>query len=1060
MDDNNKKTILELWDWAKKVTNILDVSGFDSQKNELSKICYSDKDSTSLKFDIEFPSEAIHEIAAEYVDDQATSFHVSDILDGIFNQISKMDAHCLYRVIIMLKDITLYRIYIMLRDSSYGGVYYQLNMCIVLDTMKIKPENANFSALLNETSQKIKYNIETQSMSVIWAIAMLNYRTHKYDTAIEFFNRYIDIGKDENDEDIKSRIIHAKIYMGYCNEKKNNTEGFNSAIDIFNELLEELENQEGMCDFVTEIYHGLGHFYNERAIFGQSKPDDNDIILARKYMNKALSRKADYYSCFGSLYHEYGDFENAIQIFEKAAKLGPIKENKELAKEMQFYKGQTHSALGKEPDNGNVENENAENEFREFEEYCENTFNNDGIVHARIFKTRNILRNISFTDGRANIRENTRKDIQELRTKLTEFQLSEYASEEIKKEYKKTLYILNVFELLYADNTFIWHNDDLFYNLKELVELMPENSFLLDFDENSAREEAHTDSNLYRIKLGKKVWLWCVSGKELKSILNNEFKNIIIYNGERPYNCIPVTDTEKEYAHKCIKGNKKPDFVIVIPPDNKDEEFEQELNSIKLNADAESCFLLAKRSTSKYIPELESQRRSLPPFFYSDELDKIMQFAFCMRTLEVIKKELLRPIPLFSLAPTHFSAPYDFQLGENVDIQMELISTTKVNDEKQKQLRYFLNDLDEKYRSKWLGRERVEDIMQSLRNDDLCCIKDGFLAVCFPKPEEDVLKNDDYISYIIYDKAKLNQEMVLFGVEENKVYSTKALPSYSEFYKIIRNMIKLSGQICDHKIIHKRCACQICCETDLSSNEDISSCCRSILSVIFCDDLNQFKSPYKCFLRTITDKGRKNEFIYMVVGDNTNTKKEKNDNGHTEEKENPMKRTTVFVTYAWEQTGEKIKKYASEVKDFVNILNSNGFDATFDLAELNNTDNWNDIMINGLKRDKIIVLLSEEFKRKADNEEKEKGSGVRIERNSLINKNNEDPKSVILAKLPSLQNIKKKDVLPECFKGKNVIDLSSNDFHDGFNLLYSRLTDIPIAETDPPKGDVPPINKI
>ena len=36
-----------------------------------------------------------------------------------------MDAHCLYRVIIMLRDITLYRIYIMLRDSSYGGVYYQ-----------------------------------------------------------------------------------------------------------------------------------------------------------------------------------------------------------------------------------------------------------------------------------------------------------------------------------------------------------------------------------------------------------------------------------------------------------------------------------------------------------------------------------------------------------------------------------------------------------------------------------------------------------------------------------------------------------------------------------------------------------------------------------------------------------------------------------------------------------------------------------------------------------------------------------------------------------------------
>ena len=145
--------------------------------------------------------------------------------------------------------------------------------------------------------------------------------------------------------------------------------------------------------------------------------------------------------------------------------------------------------------------------------------------------------------------------------------------------------------------------------------------------------------------------------------------------------------------------------------------------------------------------------------------------------------------------------------------------------------------------------------------------------------------------------------------------------------------------------------------------------------------------------------------------------------------------------------------YLSRTNDYCKMTNC------FEIRKPEDIE-WNDIMINGLKRDKIIVLLSEEYKRKAENEEKEKGSGVRIERNSLINKNNEEPKSVILAKLPSLQNIKKKDVLPECFKGKNVIDLSSNDFHDGFNLLYSRLTDIPIAETDPPKGDVPPINKI
>ena len=70
----------------------------------------------------------------------------------------------------------------------------------------------------------------------------------------------------------------------------------------------------------------------------------------------------------------------------------------------------------------------------------------------------------------------------------------------------------------------------------------------------------------------------------------------------------------------------------------------------------------------------------------------------------------------------------------------------------------------------------------------------------------------------------------------------------------------------------------------------------------------------------------------------------------------PANQTSVFVTYAWGPSGEEVNKYASEIRSFVEKLRRNSFDATFDLALFEEYDNWHTTMIEGLKREKVIVV--------------------------------------------------------------------------------------------------------
>lgn len=849
------KDVDEIWKWSKKLKGFTEKNNWNLIKDDLLQECFLES-KTQLNFIndiVSFPSCVTKEIAEKELQFMDENFSLLDLLNHIHSHMSLLDENNVVNIILLLVDIALYKAYSIIEESSYGDIFSQLNMCIILDTMKNKPENSdNVITILNEVNAKSKISTDKLTIPIIWAIAMLNYKMHVYNEAILFFNIFLNLAEHDHSEKTYKQKIHAQIYIGYCYEKMNEPSGFIKAIEIFEELLNKLEDTNENYNIIVELHHGLGHFYNEKAIFGGSITKDEDISNARMHMRKALDVKADYYSCYGALFHEFGDYENADLIFQEAMEKKEIIDNNELVEEMQFYKGQTSSALADSED----ELEKAEERFAEFENYCEKTSNYDGIVHARIFKIRTRLSRMKFIESH-NIdkRRENRENIKKWYKELNDYRLSNYASYAIKKEYEKIFYILNVFRILYADDNFMWHMEDILYYLKCFIDLMPKNAGELDFADRKEGLIAGQSSNLYKMNIDN-IEVWCAGSEKLaRYIANEKLRLEFEANGIYHVNVKPVENLT--HAHKRIQGNGKPDMVILIPPTEKDLYFENEVQTI-MDVVSESYFLFTENVSDIYNPDwLSRATRGKQQHQFKESIINILSYAYCFRALEILRKELLQPIPLFSLAPTHFSSSYDFQLGEDIEIQLNAFNESK-NDKQQKRLRQLLQFVDGKYSSSLLGRKLVRNTIETL--ETLCCKEEGFFTACFPQPGVGIEQDDNYISYYIKDSAAFENGIFMHEVCNGGIYTIKALPQYKELFWTIELMIGDRAIECD-----KEEDCTICYETLLTDNSEISECCRKLLAVIFGKEPVNLDYPYKCILRKQVGNEMKRSFIYMIL---------------------------------------------------------------------------------------------------------------------------------------------------------------------------------------------------
>ncbi len=137
----------------------------------------------------------------------------------------------------------------------------------------------------------------------------------------------------------------------------------------------------------------------------------------------------------------------------------------------------------------------------------------------------------------------------------------------------------------------------------------------------------------------------------------------------------------------------------------------------------------------------------------------------------------------------------------------------------------------------------------------------------------------------------------------------------------------------------------------------------------------------------------------------------------------------VFVSYSWD-TEEHEKK----VFDLVNHLRAEaGFYAQMDkaLSQQETAINFVKMMYQSMhKFPKIIVILSEGYKRKAD----DFTGGVGTEYELMINDINDHPNKYILASFGGRDN----NIIPTGFKGRDIVDLSDPS---EMSRLYEKLMD-------------------
>lgn len=150
---------------------------------------------------------------------------------------------------------------------------------------------------------------------------------------------------------------------------------------------------------------------------------------------------------------------------------------------------------------------------------------------------------------------------------------------------------------------------------------------------------------------------------------------------------------------------------------------------------------------------------------------------------------------------------------------------------------------------------------------------------------------------------------------------------------------------------------------------------------------------------------------------------------------NPI--TSVFVTYAWNDD-----EFNSLVISFVEFLRNNNFDASMDRkkSQEETAINFNQMMIEGiLNNDKVIVILSEKYKERADKFE----GGVGTEFKIILEDMKKNKNKYIFS---SFGNSKREDITPFALNGTDILNLKDDQDNHKFNNLFSKLKEESILQ--------------
>lgn len=190
----------------------------------------------------------------------------------------------------------------------------------------------------------------------------------------------------------------------------------------------------------------------------------------------------------------------------------------------------------------------------------------------------------------------------------------------------------------------------------------------------------------------------------------------------------------------------------------------------------------------------------------------------------------------------------------------------------------------------------------------------------------------------------------------------------------------------------------------------------------------KFKFPKHSIYKIISEE---NEFVTKPIDSYRKQVSLKKDVKMDKSK---RKAISVFVSYCWES-----ESYKEKVISFINFLREKGFAADMDIKFMQEESSvdFNRIMYKGImKYDKVIVLLSENYKIKAEAFD----GGVGKEYRFILNDIEKQPTKYILASFFELTKEIIEKITPIEFSGREIVDLPKDE-SDNFENLFGKLTE-------------------
>ena len=215
------QNVRKLWDAA----NQIKAKSKANKKNYVISFCSKESSSDAPIYSEQyiFPSKIIKKIALDMFGEIDGVFTAKELFAKISDAYDKIGSEQYDEVSFLICDILLFKAYMLLKDytsRTFDSIEKQLNICIILDAMRIFPDNVENSAtILREINKKAEMNAGLLHVNAVWAIAMLNYKMHDYERTLTFLNQYMYMSAKASDDDTRKRRVRARIYMGYCYEK-------------------------------------------------------------------------------------------------------------------------------------------------------------------------------------------------------------------------------------------------------------------------------------------------------------------------------------------------------------------------------------------------------------------------------------------------------------------------------------------------------------------------------------------------------------------------------------------------------------------------------------------------------------------------------------------------------------------------------------------------------------------------------------------------------------------------------------------------------------------------